>query len=207
MTIERVNAHTKTVAKAGSDVNDMRPGEMWWGNNYTNSPGTGYYMVVQFGLEHQLAWGFTGNSSAPRIFVRSRVNAVWQPWAELMRTNGHKRLWSGAYLMNASQTATLSEKVSAQDSGIVLTFSAYGSGAAQNYGWHHSFVPKGFVAAHPGVGHNFEMTNSKYTIPGGKYLYIHDDRIVGYAQNTDSGSANGITFNNSNWVLREVWGV
>ena len=118
-------------------------------------------------------------------------------------------LWSGAYLMNASQTATLSAKISEQPNGIVLVFSRYSASTAQNYHWQSDFIPKEFVSLHGGNGHlSMLSTDGTFSVFGSKYLYIHNDKIVGNDVNTTSGTgACGITYNNGGFVLRYVIGV
>lgn len=117
-------------------------------------------------------------------------------------------LWSGAYYMNASQTASLSELVSKQLTGILLVFSAYSDSTAQNYNWNSFFVSKKHVISHAGAGCTFVMCGSNFGNMCTKYLYISDDKIVGNDNNTASGTAtSGITFNNSTFVLRYVIGV
>lgn len=112
---------------------------------------------------------------------------------------------SGMY-MTAGHTATLTEAVSAQPNGIVLVFSAYNSADDSNFGWETFFVPKQLVALST-AGHTFILGRGKFTYTGTKYLYIYDDRITGHADNNASGTSNGITYNNSKFVLRYVIGV
>ena len=50
--------------------------------------------------------------------------------------------------MTENQTATLSEKVSEQSSGIILVFSRYVDGAAQNYRINSFFISKMIVSEH-----------------------------------------------------------
>ena len=109
--------------------------------------------------------------------------------------------------MTAGHTATLSEKVSEQVHGIVLTFSRYESGEVKDTNIQHFFVPKAFVAAHNGLGHTFVMAANKFAAVGTKYLYVNDDRIAGHADNNLTGTGNGITYNNAGFVLRYVIGV
>lgn len=121
-----------------------------------------------------------------------------------------KVLWgsdmnSGMY-MTAGHTATLTEAVSAQPNGIVLVFSAYNGADDSNFGWETFFVPKQLVALST-AGHTFVLGRGKFTYTGTKYLYIYDDRIEGHADNNASGTSNGITYNNSKFVLRYVIGV
>ena len=121
----------------------------------------------------------------------------------------NKILWSGGTtgsLMKASQTATLSENVSSQANGIVLVWSAYASGSAQNYNWHCDFIPKEFVNF-SGRGYLCIMASSKFTNIATKYVYINDNSITGNDDNSTTGTGSGITYTNNSYVLRYVIGV
>ena len=118
----------------------------------------------------------------------------------------NKVLWSGAWWMNAGQTATLEEKVSEQLTGIVLVWSYYTNDTAQNYGWHTTFIPKAMVQLHNGVGWDIELRRTKNMTFGTKYVYVNDDRIVGHADNVATGTANNVPYKNNQWVLRYVFG-
>lgn len=111
---------------------------------------------------------------------------------------------SGLY-MNASQSMNLSSPVSAQAHGIILVFSYYSSNAAQDEQFITCFVPKRAVATHDGCGFSFTLNSHWYN--GMKYLYISDSKITGHANNTGSYTVGGITYSNSNFVLRHVFGV
>ena len=64
------------------------------------------------------------------------------------------------------------------------------------------------VANHTGQGHSFFMvSNPRFEKIACKYLYLHDDKVVGNADNSGTGTANGITFANNYFVLRYVIGV
>ncbi len=142
------------------------------------------------------------------IYERSYYQNSWGNWYRVHGGRG-KVLWTGGYYMTASHTITLSEKVSQQPSGIVLVFSRYSGGEAQNYHWNEFFVSKEWVRRHPGTGHSFLMTNDGlFSIMASKYLYIHDDKIGGNDVNGESGTGtSGITYNNAGFVLRYVIGV
>lgn len=117
-------------------------------------------------------------------------------------------LWEGGLFMHGTQTITLSEKVSEQVNGIVLVFSEYASGAAQDYNFSFHFVPKEFVSLYSGYGSSFFLNNSKFGLVSSKYLYIRDDEISGNAANIETGTgASGIKYTNNRWVLRAVIGV
>lgn len=122
----------------------------------------------------------------------------------------NKVLWSnsGVY-MNGSQTATLSEAVSAQPTGIVIMFSPYSSGTGQNWDWHRFFIPKSHVANHNDQSMEFMMSNLWFDSFGSKLLYISDTKIRGHDGNqqgsTTAGS--GVKYQNSMYVMRYVIGV
>lgn len=121
-----------------------------------------------------------------------------------------KLLWSNAYQMTVGQQADLSERIADQPTGIVLVWSGF-SGGAQNYQWHFDYVPKEWVYVHSGNGMTCIMAGAAFSPIAAKYVYIHDSDsggyITGHAANNQSGTTNGITYNNAAYVLREVWGV
>lgn len=123
-----------------------------------------------------------------------------------------KVLWEGASYMSVingtAQTITLAEKVSEQPNGIVLCFSKFANGAAQEHNFNNFFIPKAFVESKYGCGTGFTMMDIDFGQICHKYLYINDSTITGHANNTASGTgASGITYANSNYVLRYVYGV
>lgn len=142
------------------------------------------------------------------IWERSYYQSSWGNWYRVHGGRG-KVLWSGGYYMTATHTIALSERVSQQKNGIVLVFSRYSGGEAQNYHWNEFFVSKEWVRRHPGTGHSFMMTNDGlFSLMASKYLYIHDDKIGGNDVNGESGTgSSGITYNNAGFVLRYVIGV
>ena len=105
--------------------------------------------------------------------------------------------------MNGSQTATFSEAVSAQPHGIVLAFNAYYGSVTEN-AYNFFFVPKYFVAT--SRGYSF-FINEDVTWMAAKYLYISDTKITGHSVNATNSTSCGITFTNTNAVLRYVIGV
>lgn len=100
-------------------------------------------------------------------------------------------LWEGASLMSG-QNITLKKPISETKSGIFLVFSVYSNGAAQNYGWHHFFVPKAFVPITNG-GSQFNLYWR--SVWGEKYLYIKDTEIKGGSDSNE---------NNNRFCLRMV---
>lgn len=121
----------------------------------------------------------------------------------------NKPLWNGMYYMSDAHTIYLSEPISEQLNGIVLIFSKYTGGSSKdNADFQTFFVSKYSMHAWAGCGHTFPMYSTNWKLFATKYLYIHDDRISGVAQNVESGTFNGgIAYNNKAYVLRAVLGV
>ena len=112
-------------------------------------------------------------------------------------------LWSGGSYMNGSQTINLSENISAQPHGVVLHFQAYSSGV-QNYRHQYYFIPRTHIASYNGSGLLVPLGQEISSSDGsmlmtGKYLYVYDGKITGYANNGKSKSAA--------YVLTQVIGV
>lgn len=117
-------------------------------------------------------------------------------------------LANGAWLMLDSQTVNLSQTVLTQTNGIVLVWSAYSNGTAQDWNWNFTFIPKSWVSNHAGNGITCTMFGSNFGNAGCKYVYVNNGNIKGHSTNNSSGtSSSGITFINGSYVLRYVVGV
>lgn len=92
-------------------------------------------------------------------------------------------LWTGQVYMNASQEIPLSEKVSDQETGIVLVWQAYVNGVAINRDTTYHFVPKWHVANLNGGGIQNQMAPTVTGSVFSKYVYVSDTTIRGYADN------------------------
>lgn len=117
-----------------------------------------------------------------------------------------KTLWSGAYYMKATQTATLSELISEQKNGIYLVFSEYSPYAPSNTQMTRHFIAKKMIEDYPDNWHYISAItwNQPYT----KYLKIRDHEITGHSIN-DLGTTTraGIEITNNRHVLVRVYGV
>ena len=175
---------------------------------WTSTATGGLYVMVEGDGMGKLQIAHKLSKDEGEIYERSYYQSAWGNWYRVHGGRG-KVLWSGGYYMTATHTIALSEKVSQQQSGIVLVFSRYSGGEAQNYHWNEFFVSKEWVRRHPGTGHSFMMTNDGlFGIMATKYLYIHDDKIGGNDVNGEAGTGtSGITYNNAGFVLRYVIGV
>lgn len=116
-----------------------------------------------------------------------------------------KLLWSGSMFMHGTQKITLPEKISDQMNGIVLVFSSFQNNQATNYWFHSFFVHK--RVCNQGWGHMFNMATEAFGVVANKCIYIGDQELSGHAKNTQSGTSNGITYNNGFYVLRFIIGV
>ena len=119
----------------------------------------------------------------------------------------NKVLWSGESLMGSGETIHLDGTVSNQANGIVLVFSLYRNGHAENVAINSCFKSKKEIELLPGCRHTFLMNIADFSFVGSKYLYIYNNRIVGHEGNESTGTNSGITFKNNNYVLRYVIGV
>lgn len=200
----------------GTDLNDMTyPG--FYGSDvtaansaYANCPittGTFTLEVMSAGGSGQIYQRLISCTATTSVtYERWYYGGSWKAWNKIKDFDG-TILWSGAYYMTDAQTVTLSEAVSSQPHGISLIFSRYSNGAANDHNFIDFFIPKTVVAQKPGVGHSFLLATNLLTYIATKYLYINDGTIVGHANNTLTGSANGITYANNAFVLRYVIGV
>ena len=204
------------VLEPETDLNDVRTPNTYVGANvsnfnYANCPlttGTFTLEVVGMGDAGQVKQRLTYcHKTAARAWERIFYTSEWGEWVCVSDFDG-QLLWSGGYYMTDDHKCILSEPISKQRSGIVLVFSAYVDGAAQDYWFCNFFVPKYVVSAHPGKGHEFIMATNTFGSVTGKYLYISDDIIKGASSNNATGTAaSGITYNNAAFVLRYVIGV
>lgn len=92
-------------------------------------------------------------------------------------------LWDGFLYMQGGQEVKLSTPIDQTKSGIVLVFSFVENEKAQDYAWHSCFVPKALVESRPGDGHQFNLFWNTWSQ---KYLYIHNDKIVGQTTNSNT---------------------
>ena len=113
-----------------------------------------------------------------------------------------------SWYMNGTQAVYLEEKISEQQNGIILVWSAYSSGVPQNWAFNFTVVPKSFISDVPGGGvSTFLIEGAPLAYAANKYMYINDDHIVGHDGNAQTGtSATAIKYANNKFVLRWVYG-
>nr|DAI27730.1 MAG TPA: hypothetical protein [Caudoviricetes sp.] len=129
------------------------------------------------------------------------------------KISDYKLLWSGNYYPTDEQRCNLSEKVSAQKNGIVLWFSFYTPGESSDQtGWWPYYVHKSLLDVKSDVGNPSSgccvplISNTTFTVIGTKYIYIFDTYVTGHATNNQSGTKNGITYDNGKFSLRYIYG-
>lgn len=167
---------------------------------------TGSLVVLREGNGGQRSQIFhTASKPNGAIYERCYYTGTWGDW-KTVYNGGGKILWEGALYMTGGHKITLAEAISKQPSGIVLVFSRYDNGAAE-HNYNSFFVHRAFVALKPGVGSSFRMNTVNFSMVATKYLYINDTTIAGNDGNDDTGTANGVTYNNAAYVLRYVIGI
>lgn len=196
-------------------------------NTYTNLPSgvtsdTFTLEVISAGDAGQVLQKLTTCSkTGSTSYIRFYYDGEWGNWIKNIDTNtanltyqkkhSQKTLWTGSWHMNGDHRVQLSEKISDQDHGIVLSFSRFDNdlNIPLDYAWNNFFIPSHFVNDHDGQGVSFMMIQAvnPFDYIASKYLYISDQIISGHAKNTENGSNNGITYKNSEFVLRAVYGV
>lgn len=167
--------------------------------------GSGSIEVVREGEANQVRQRVTRCSVVREVWERLYYSNRWQPWEPIHKSE--RILWSGGMYMTSGHKIPLSEPVSKQEKGIVLVFSRYENGAVADHNINSFFVPKELVRLLPGVGHSFQMNTVNFSMVSTKYLYINDATITGNDSNDLTGTSNGVTYNNSAYVLRYVIGV
>lgn len=157
--------------------------------SYDNSDGNVYY---------------SGN----KMYFRSRSNiAIYAPSQKI---NGkylgeNKVLWSGAWWPSDTQTCTLSEAISEQIHGVIFAWSGYNpdENTTKNSEWTYYFVAKYHTVHFNGQG--VAMSDPYYGTF--KYVYISDTSVKGHTINDETGTTNGVAYNNRKHVLRYIIGV
>lgn len=145
------------------------------------------------------------------IYERGYDSSGWGNW-NIVYSGAGKILWTGSSLLTAGQTATFSEPVSQQQSGVVLIFSRYASSTAQDYYFSCHFIPKLLVTAATNAGQTaagvaITMATSKFDYIAAKFVRVTETGVTGDETNNASGTNNGITYNNGGFALRYVVGV
>ena len=204
---------TEDIQVSSGDCDSMlTSGTYYMNNNATNKPSynetawNGWLTVKAYGdasYVYQEYVSYTGNR-----YFRMRDNGTWGAWIrdDSCKPN-NKILWTAEYpmYMIASQTATLSERISVQKTGICITWCGYDGRAMKEYDINYTFVPKQHITTFSeGVCICCPLTvNTSATCIGSKYLRIYDDKIVGREYN----SQNNDIFTNTKWVIKNVIGV
>lgn len=205
---------TEDIKVSGGNCDEMLvSGTYYMSSSATNKPsynGTarnGWLTVKAYGdasYVYQEYVSYTGNR-----YFRMRDNGTWGAWISCdSSTPNNKILWTASdpMYMNGSQTATLSERISVQKTGICITWCGYDGTSIREYDIVYTFVPKQHVTAFSGEGRGIccPLTVSTGNIYiGSKYLNVYDDKLVGSTYNAQ----NNDKFNNTHWVIKNVIGV
>lgn len=124
------------------------------------------------------------------------------------KARGSKILFqtTNGWLMAETTTLTLSEKVSAQRNGIKLLWASGDDKENADYDVQITDIDKNAVKLKSGKGYACPLIGGNFTSIGVKYVYITDKEIRGSARNLETGTKNGITYNNKRYYLFAVVG-
>ena len=153
---------------------------------------------------------YSSNSGSTNVYGQTvKMYSKSGIYADNCRIAKNTVLWSGSYYMTDTQTVTLSSAISSQANGIVLVWSYYADGAADNSSFNITFIPKYFVSAHNGKGVVSVISTATMGVVATKYIYVSDTSLTGHSNNNIEATAksNGITTAPKNFVLRYVIGV
>lgn len=185
----------------------------YWGVLRPDGTNTGYLRTTQSGIipyqSSATGSGNVGKSDWPFKDIYS-INMNTLNLKVNNRAYGTNRvLWTGSIYMNENQTVTLSESVSSQPHGIILVWSYYVNGAAEESNFNYHFVPKWHGTSKSGKGISMFMSLASANSVTVKYVYVYDTKITGNANNDAdaSTSSSGIKKNPKAFALRAVIGV
>lgn len=162
-----------------------------WKCNGSNTADINHYVKSSSGSTQIAQW-----DNSVRFLKNDNLMAVYDGTTPV--------LLSTAAYPNADTTLYLSSPVSQQPHGIVLEFAPYVNGSAVGYGLVTFFVPK---SRNTGASVNFVMAGASFDNTCCKWIYIHDDKIIGNDVNYEKGTHNGVTYNNAAYVLTKIYGV
>lgn len=185
----------------------------YWGVLRPDGTNTGYLRTTQSGIipyqSSATGSGNVGKSDWPFKDIYS-INMNTLNLKVNNRAYGtNSVLWTGSIYMNENQTATLSASVSSQPHGIILVWSYYVNGAAEESNFNYHFVPKWHGTSNSGKGISMFMSLASANSVTVKYVYVYDTKITGHANNdaNASTSSSGIKKNPKAFALRAVIGV
>lgn len=203
---------SRVIAEAYGQNNENTKFEM-----FTDRSGTHHEIDMDTGNGVYTRWKCNGGGLADiNHYVKSSSGSTqivqWDNSVRFLKNDNLMASYDGTTPVLAStgiwphsgQTLYLHPSVSQQPHGIVIEFVPYVNGAPVGYGVNHFFVPK---MACDGRSMSFVMAGSSFDMPCCKWIYVHDDKIIGNDVNYQTGTHNGVTYKNNAYVLRTVYGV
>ena len=138
-------------------------------------------------------------STPNTVSVTDRVSSFYKA---INDAETYKTLWSGETRLGANESVTLSEPIIDQLTGIILEWKLASNGTSSPYGdAAYQYLPK--TARGSCV---FDSGAVVFTTNCRKRIQVNDQSITGTEYNTQSGTAGGITYDNSRLVLVAVYG-
>lgn len=120
-----------------------------------------------------------------------------------------KTLWSGSSWLREGQVINLSEPISCQNNGIILVFSGFSNSDSYDGAMKAVYIRKEFLELYPKGSYVYEFGTVDFGVNGRKTFTLTDTSISGgtaASYNYSTGTRNGITYDNTRFVLRSVLG-
>lgn len=142
--------------------------------------------------------GFLYSKENIQNIMYGNTNVLWEADNDVL-----------GYHMNSDQSITLNEKISEQRNGIVLVWYGYNTDTKKriNGVTSYQFIPKWQIKSGNNSFFLQQMSFINFSKIGTKALSFTDNTINGDSRNINSGTANGITYDNSAFILSYVLGV
>ena len=166
---------------------------------WTNLPQGKYYVRPGEIPNQPKNYGIIDHSSRSGEF-----NTVWytQPRGLIYRKSGNHNnnydwniigsnnvptpIWTGVVYLNNNHTVTPSLSLTNCENGWLLQWSGYIGGKVENTNFSYTFIPRQHGELHSGSGVHQLIGRYNYNMKT-KYMYVHNDRIVGNANNNSDG--------------------
>lgn len=200
---DKINSYIYHDVENGLQIGDKSSGD-WYGTRSQILNGA-YNILDQDGT--QLA-SFNASGISFNAQATFKADGIMIDNADAFTELGKNQiLWSSTngYWMSGTQSITLSANITRQLSGVVFAWCYYvtETSSASNGNWVYFFLPKSHILNHPGT--MVCMDNAYRGMA--KRLGISNGRITGVDSNKQSGTTNGIAFDNTRYVLKYVIGV
>lgn len=144
------------------------------------------------------------NSANSKInSLTSRISTAESDISKLEVLSGNKVLWNGNERMRDGQSITLSDSISNQAHGIALKWAVASDGSSDPYGnYSYQVIFKGTLGRHI-----YNVSQPDFSLNASKIInLVNATTLSGSAENIETGTRNGVTYENNRLVLVQVLG-